>query len=117
MSGNCRHDVAEGLHYDQRWLDLVPAYFDDVHVFRDPAVNVAHWNLPDRDLSTCLLFHFSGYDPDRPEVVTRYADRLQMSDLGQAEQLFTRYCRALLDAGWNDARDWPYAYGQSLEVV
>ena len=36
------------MHYDQRWLDLVPALFDDVHIVRDPGCNVAYWNLPER---------------------------------------------------------------------
>ena len=38
---HCRHDVTQGMHYDQRWLDLVPALFDDVHIVRDPGCNVA----------------------------------------------------------------------------
>ena len=38
---HCRHDIAAGMHYDQRWLDLVPALFDDVHVVRDAGCNVA----------------------------------------------------------------------------
>ena len=40
---------AEGMHYDQRWLDLAPAFFDDVHIMRDAGCNIAHWNLPERD--------------------------------------------------------------------
>jgi hypothetical protein len=107
---HCRHSIAEGMHYDQRWLDLVPAFFEDVHVFRDPTVNIAHWNLPDRDPATYRLFHFSGYDPDRPTNVTQYSNRLTMADRGIPAALFARYHRALLDAGWNEARDWPYAF-------
>lgn len=106
---HCRHSIADGLHYDQRWLDLVPAYFEDVHVFRDPAVNIAHWNLPERDPTSGRLFHFSGFVPDRPNMVTRYSNRLAMNDRGVPAALFARYHRALLDAGWDDARDWPYA--------
>ena len=34
---DCRHSLDEGVHYDQRWLDLVPAFFEDVGVVRDPA--------------------------------------------------------------------------------
>lgn len=109
---DCRHAVAEGLHYDQRWLDLVPSYFEDVHVYDDPTVNVAHWNLPERDLATCRLFHFSGYDPDRPDVLTRYSDRLSFADVPQIEPLFTRYRDAVLAAGWEEERDRPYRHGR-----
>jgi hypothetical protein len=30
MRAHCRHDVPAGMHYDQRWLDLVPSFFADV---------------------------------------------------------------------------------------
>ena len=110
VSRDCRHAVAEGLHYDQRWLDLVPAYFEDVHVFREPGVNVAHWNLPERDASDWRLFHFSGFQPHHPEALTQYSDRLPV---GTATQLVPLYLRALLDAGWNETRRWwEYAYGR-----
>jgi hypothetical protein len=36
------------MHYEQRWLDLVPALFGDVYVLLDPAYHVGHWNLRDR---------------------------------------------------------------------
>ena len=48
---HCRHDVTQGMHYDQRWLDLVPALFEDVHIVRDAGCNVAYWNLPERDVT------------------------------------------------------------------
>ena len=48
---HCRHAVPEGMHYEQRWLDLVPAFFEGAHVLRDPAFNVAHWNLPERSIA------------------------------------------------------------------
>jgi hypothetical protein len=48
---HCRYAVPDGMHYEQRWVDLVPALFDDVHVLRDTAYNVGHWNLPERAVS------------------------------------------------------------------
>ena len=107
---DCRHALADVLHFDQRWLDLVPAYFEDVGIYRGPEVNVAHWNLPERDMSSCLLFHFSGFDPDRPDVLTSYSDRLSLGEVDEAPELFSRYARALREAGWAEARDIPYAY-------
>nr|MDP9492088.1 hypothetical protein [Actinomycetota bacterium] len=109
---HCRHAVADGLHFDQRWLDLVPSYFEDVQVFRDPDVDVAHWNLPERDLSSCRLFHFSGFDPDRPGELTSYSNRLALEAVDAAPELFRRYRDELLAAGWPEARDLPYGYGR-----
>jgi len=119
---HCRHDVARGVYYDQRWLDLAPVFFPGLHVFRDPSYNVAHWNLPERAISIgetsitvdgrpCRFFHFSGFDPDNPIAVTRYSSRLNLSNVGPAAELFRRYRRLLEAAGYHETKTWPYAYG------
>ena len=107
---HCRYAVDEGMHYDQRWLDLVPGLFDGVEIFRDSRFNIAPWNLPERSAATCRLFHFSGYVPEEPEQVTKYSRRLGMGDIGDAALLFERYRSALADAGYEETRHWPYAY-------
>ncbi len=119
---HCRHAIGEGMHFDQRWLDLVPALFEGVGIVRDPGCNVAYWNLPEREVATengpvrvagqpVRFFHFSGFDPDEPATVTRYNRRLRMADVGAAAELFGRYTSLLLAAGWREAKSWPYAYG------
>ena len=46
-------------------------------ILRDPGLNIAHWNLPQRHVSytgdtwyangvRLRLYHFSGFDPDQP---------------------------------------------------
>ncbi|MBC7933634.1 MAG: glycosyltransferase [Rubrivivax sp.] len=120
---HCRHDVPRGMHYDQRWLDLAPIFFEDVFILREPVYNVAHWNLPERNLLVrgdevlldghpCRLFHFSGYDPDRPDEVTRYNARLDMANIGSTVELFRRYLALLEKAGYRETKRWPYAYGR-----
>jgi hypothetical protein len=106
----CRHSLAEGLHYDQRWLDLIPAFFPEAQPFRDARCNVAHWNLTERgsEIHDWRHFHFSGYEPSRPDAVTRYAPRLSVSDA--IRSVFMRYQEALEAAGWRETSAWPYAY-------
>jgi len=119
---HCRHAVASGIHYEQRWLDLVPALFSDVHVLRDPVYNVGHWNLPDRIITIvdnvvlvngerCRLFRFSGYDFERPTAVTRYSPRLTRENVGPAGIVFERFGAALDRHGYRETKEWPYAYG------
>ncbi len=108
LSLHCRHAVAEGLHYDQRWLDLVPAFFEDVGIVRDPAFNTAYWNLPERNTLAARFFHFSGFNPDEPQAVTRYSRRVAMAD--DLVPLFDRYVKLLEEAGWHETKSWPYAY-------
>lgn len=112
---------ASGMHYEQRWLDLVPGMFDGVHVLRDPAYNVAHWNLPDRVVTVagdrvlvngepCRLFRFSGYDVETPDRPTRYSTRLTAENIGPARLVFDRWRGALVRHGYHTTREWPYAY-------
>ena len=119
---HCRHATASGMHYEQRWLDLVPSLFGDVHVLRDPVYNVGHWNLPDRAVTVvddvvlvngerCRLFRFSGYDPERPTAVTRYSPRLTRENVGPAGIVFERFHAALERHGYRETKEWPYAYG------
>lgn len=119
---HCYRDVAEGLHFEQRWLDLVPAYFEGVHILRDRGVNVGHWNLPERAITLdgdsvlvdgvpCVLFRFSGFDVERPQAATRYSARLTMENIGPAAEVFRRYRGRLIEAGYYKTRAWPYAYG------
>jgi hypothetical protein len=109
------------MHYEQRWLDLVPALFEDVEIVRDPGYNVGHWSLPDHvieatragvlvDGAPCRLFRFSGYVPEEPGQVTRYSRRPAMGEIGDAALLFERYRGALVEAGYEETRHWPYAY-------
>ncbi len=118
----CTYAVDRGIHYDQRWLDLALGFVEDLHVHRDVGVDVAHWNLPERPVRVRdgavtaadvpgRLFHFSGFDPDRPDLPTRYRPELTFAELGEARELFREYELALDRAGWADARDLPYAYG------
>lgn len=117
-----RLEPRSGLHHDQRWLDLVPAFFEDVAIVRDPGCNVAYWNLPERRLQLdgdrvtvtggpCRFFHFSGFDPRTPGAITRHSSRVQRVDLGPAAALFDRYVTSLDEAGLDQTSRWPYSFG------
>jgi hypothetical protein len=79
----CYDDIPGGLFTDQRWVDLAPAFFEDVHILRDKTYNVATWNLTHRDVrlnhdgmlviddSPIKFFHFSGFDSGDQEVMLK----------------------------------------------
>lgn len=96
----CDKAPAEGFFVDQRYLDMIPVYFDNVHVLRDPGCNVAEWNadhLP-RLLADGTLFvgcvptqfiHFTGItikkigegtDPALNPYLERYRELLETSE-------------------------------------
>lgn len=70
----CRDDKCNGLFTDQRWIDLVPAFFTDVAIMRSVRHNVAPWNLTTRHITRgdngeyavngepLGFYHFTGYD-------------------------------------------------------
>jgi hypothetical protein len=70
----CHDDKPRGLFTDQRWVDLAPAFFDDIAILRDPGFNVATWNLTHRKATgeapwnvringrPLVFYHFSGFD-------------------------------------------------------
>jgi glycosyltransferase involved in cell wall biosynthesis len=70
----CVDDIPNGLFTDQRWADLVPAFFDQICILRDPVFNVSTWNLTNRRVEGTLkdgltiggarivFYHFSGLD-------------------------------------------------------
>lgn len=118
---HCRHDISRGMHYEQRWLDLVPSFFEDVHLVCNRGFNIGHWNLPERRLQShankltvdgevCRFFRFSGFNPDEPLAVTRYSSRVRMADLGPAAHIFARYHQLLSAARYGETKTWRYAY-------
>jgi hypothetical protein len=123
---DCLFYEEAGLHADQRWLDWVPVYFPSA-ILRDPAVNVAHWNLHERRLDHAATgftidgaplrtFHFAGFDPEHPEQVTTYAWpslRGLVEPSPALERLCRDYAGKLLAAGHRAQRGVPYRYGAS----
>ncbi len=117
----CQMAVERGMHVDQKWIDFVPGFFDAVDVVRDPSWNVAYWNAPHRPITRdgerwlvdgvpCTFFHFSGFDPEQPAVVSKHQNRLSMASLGAGAELYARYRELLLAAGFATVRHWPYAF-------
>lgn len=47
----CYDEKEIGLFVDQKWCDLVPCFFDNVLVLRDPGSNVASWNISQRKMT------------------------------------------------------------------
>lgn len=115
-------DLAQGLFVDQKWLNLVPGLFPHVNIMREPGYNVAYWNLYSRTVElreggTCVngepgyFFHFSGFDPAVPYLVSKHTTRLNQKYDGPAAPLYHRYAELVNAAGEAEAREWQYGYG------
>lgn len=118
----CVVDIANGLFVDQKWIDLVPGLFPNVSILRHEGYNVAYWNLGQRSVSAQTVpptsngvpirfYHFSGFDPAMPDMVSKHDSRLRLIDVGGAAALLKGYCAALRSAGYESSRSAPYAFG------
>lgn len=112
-----------GLFVDQKWIDLVPGMFEGVEILRHPGYNVAYWNLPLRrvhrengtwrvDGEPLRFFHFSGFDPMRPQGFSKHQDRFDYGNLGEVVDLCDAYATRIREAGHERLRELPYAFGR-----
>jgi hypothetical protein len=120
-------DLPKGSFTDQKWADLVPAYVKATAILRDPAYNVAYWNLHERPLrlhrATFVVgdrpvacFHFSGYDPGDPTTLTRRVRsdlaRTRVEPGSALEQLLRLYTALHLRHGWESYRRCEYGFAR-----
>jgi glycosyltransferase involved in cell wall biosynthesis len=120
---DCVVDIPRGLFTDQKWMDLIPGFFERVHIERHPGWNVAYWNLAHRQVEAdgagwrvngqpLFFFHFSGFDP-KSGSISKHQDRFAMADCNAAvQQLFAHYDRQLARAGREQYAKLPYAYAR-----
>ena len=119
---DCRVDPAWGYFVDQRWFDLAPGFLNDLAIMREPQYNVAYWNLHSRRVERAdggylvngnplAFFHFSGFDPQHPLVLSRHQDRIDVTKDPVLEQILAEYASEVMAEGHATSREWRYTYG------
>lgn len=123
----CRDDIPGGLFTDQRWCDLVPAFFSGLGIVRDRGFNVATWNIAHRPLSKnsdgvfyvgdvpLRFYHFTSYDSGAGfGMLMKYA-----SDQSIAHELWDSYGKDLQMEGNGDDsyKGWLYGQFENGEVI
>ena len=117
----CLNDIHNGVFVDQSWMDLAPAFLDDVAIVRDPAYNVAYWNLPQRRTAwdgerltaegrPIGFFHFSGIDFDNLEPISKHQNRISLTSRPELRPLFERYRNQVHEAGHAQLVGVPYGF-------
>jgi glycosyltransferase involved in cell wall biosynthesis len=126
LEDECLIDPVNGLFVDQRWIDLAPGMWPGMNVLRSPAYNVAYWNLPQRRLEIdnegyrvdgepLRFFHFSGYDPRRPEELSKYQDRIALRSDAALSRICDEYGEELFDQGFEEAIAWSYGWSEAAD--
>lgn len=115
----CRAEIPNGLFTDQRWIDLVPAFFDGVCILRSSRLNVAPWNLTTRELTGLApnqvlvdqkplgFYHFTGFDSGAHHTMS------QKNATGNAtvEKLVAWYLHTTEHLGKDPLSQVKWAYG------
>ena len=121
------HDRKEmGLFVDQKWCDLIPSFFDNVKVLRDPGYNVASWNIDYRRVHfdedgkinvngvPLRFFHFTKLGPVGDCMTSRYAKTNH-----EIHELWAWYRREIRDATHSEipANYWHYGrFDNDVEI-
>jgi hypothetical protein len=121
LETDCVVDPPSGRFVDQKWIDLVPGIWPQTHLLRDPAYNIAYWNLHARTLEVngdasrptidggpVRFLHFSGYSPDRPDTLSKHQDRIDFAQRPDVKAVADHYGAALLEQGFEEVSKWPY---------
>jgi hypothetical protein len=114
-------DLRAGLFVDQKWINHAPCLFDRIRIFRHVGCNVAYWNVQERRVSETangyivdesvplIFFHFSGYRPDRPELISSKL-RVPVTINENVKRILLSYGERLEANGLKEYRSIPYAY-------
>ncbi|WP_454049418.1 glycosyltransferase [Cellulomonas sp. Marseille-Q8402] len=115
-------DLGNALFTDQRWIDWAPS-FEAVEILRDPGLNAAYWNLHEREIRRgedgewragdrpLRFFHFSGYDPAKPWLLSKHLGpmpRTLLSEHSDLRALCDDYGRELVELEHVTLRKNPY---------
>jgi lipopolysaccharide biosynthesis glycosyltransferase len=116
------HIWQRGLFVDQQWLNLVPLYFSDTQLVTTPGINLAHWNLFRNlahqnkrgqffiDKLPVVFVHFSGWDIQHPQRVTKYSSIYDQKTPECWKQLGATYQKSLYRNGYEQFSNLPYSY-------
>jgi hypothetical protein len=136
LTNGCLDLIEKNLFVDQKWIDLVPAYFEDVLILKSLAYNIAYWNLHERRIyqegdtlyvaptdEPVAFLHFSGMVVDSTEQISKYGPRSPFSQTKKRYSLqdrpdlvepFKQYSQLVLAAGLKRYAAIPYAFNTYL---
>ncbi|TPL46567.1 glycosyltransferase [Mesorhizobium sp. B2-4-6] len=114
--------LADGLFVDQKFVDLWPAYGPGTHILRNPAYNVAYWNLDTRTIERhgdvykvngvpLAFFHFSGVVPRDRSILSKHQRRWKPGSTPELQSLVDDYHARLEEFGLERFASIPYGFG------
>jgi hypothetical protein len=118
----CYFDYYKGLFVDQKWVNLVPVFFDSIFVLRHPGYNVAYWNLQERTLSErdekwfindvypLSIYHFSSVGIKQGKLFHKQQNRYVDEDLPLNKKIFLQYRQIVMEEGYEQTNPYSCYY-------
>ena len=109
-------------------MNFLPIFVPTTYIERHPGYNMEYWNVHERTLSErnntylvnekylLVFFHYSGYDPNKADVLSKYQDRFDLTQRTDLHKVFAYYRQQLLDNGNSYYRKFPCAYIKPQKV-
>ena len=124
----CLIALCDGLFVDQNWMNFLPLFVENTFIEKHRGHNAAYWNLHERyftkqgdeffvnEKEPLVFFHYSGYDPRQPELISKYQDRFTFAERPDLVELFAHYHAQLVQNGNEYYRQFPCRYIKQPKV-
>lgn len=119
----CLFDANSRFFVDQFWAAAIPSFLDKVFILRDPAYNMAYWNIFQRKLEMVngkwladgrelKFFHFSGLTPNDLTKVSIHQNRITASVGSPLHKLLSEYFEKIRHQEWAIFSDRLYSFAK-----
>ncbi len=120
---DCLHQQQNEVLVDQKFVDLLPGFYDHVKILREPTLNVAYWNLWQRELEETpdswlinnqplVFFHFSGINKNNPNQLSKHTVQFNGNLQPALKSLIEHYISQLNLFQSQSCKHCNYFYGQ-----
>lgn len=115
-------EANNGLMVDQKWVNLVPCYFEGVKISKNVGYNVAYWNLHERKLINrngiwyvndrfpLIFYHFSGIGYEHSDQISKYQNRYDLKSFKELAPLYEKYRSSLINNGISSTINKTFKY-------
>lgn len=110
---NCYIRTGEGIFVDQLPMNFAPLFFNEVKISDNWGLNMAPWNLHERDLVLregkyfvndeypLIFYHFSNCYPNKPDLLATYYSRVTFDDRTTLKKAYDDYKKEVLNNDYN----------------
>jgi hypothetical protein len=118
----CYYKQSSGYFVDQLWASLFPVFFNEVRIIKNPGLNVAYWNLYERNITKSgttftvnkdfplVFFHFSSFNVNDTDKLSSHPSLESIKGNGELSEIADIYKGKLEDNNISFYRNIRYHY-------